>query len=551
MKTLGVVFSLTIFRLQMPMCIKQDMRDLPERAHQAKRIVQTRELVTAILLAASLFITFTVWKNARDIADQTLRTNFQFQVREANDRIQQRVLVYEQLLRATSGLFLISPGVRREDFRTFVDALYLGDYYPGIQGIGFSVIVPPAEKERHEGAVRREGFPDYHIQPEGNRDVYTSIVYLEPFNVRNRRAFGYDMYAEPVRRAAMDSARDTGKAAVSGIVTLVQESKTQAQPGFLMYVPVYRNHTVIETVAQRRANIIGWVYAPFRFNDFMQGLSNQLSSDLDLEIYDESISDFTRMYDSDKEINATDAKRNLSSFNQLVAANRNWSVAAAATPAFEKRMSSDRPQLLLQAGISISLMIALLVWLFLDDRARALRAADQAMQLALYDPLTGLPNRKLLDERLNQAIAKAKRNRSRIALLFIDLDKFKPVNDNFGHAYGDLLLKDVAKRLQTCMRESDTACRLGGDEFVALLSDIEDKAAAQNVANKILHQLTLPYEIAGHVFDISASIGAAVYPDDAPDSRTLIKCADMAMYDAKNSGRANVKLVCSEITDAA
>jgi diguanylate cyclase (GGDEF)-like protein len=187
-------------------------------------------------------------------------------------------------------------------------------------------------------------------------------------------------------------------------------------------------------------------------------------------------------------------------------------------------------------------MVALLIWLFLDDRARALQAAHQAMQLALYDALTGLPNRKLLDERLRVAMAHARRHNMRLALLFIDLDKFKPVNDNFGHAYGDLLLKEVAKRLNNCMRESDTASRLGGDEFVALLSEIEDEEAAVFVANKILSALTTPYDIAGHTFDISASIGIAIFPWHGIDGKSLMKQADLAMYEAKNNGRSTVRV---------
>lgn len=526
------------------------MRQTEEQARQARKIVETRELFTAIVLALALFVTHMLWKNAGELADRTLYATFEFQLRESNERIQQRLMIYEQILRATAGLFLVSPEVSRNDFRSFLEALNLAEY-PGVQGIGFSLVIPPEEKHRHEQAIRKEGFPDYRIKPDGERPFYTSIIYLEPFTARNQRAFGFDMHSEPVRRAAMDSACDTGKIAVSGIVTLVQETETDVQRGFLMYLPVYRDNAPRDTVAQRRANLVGWVYAPFRVNDFMHGVLGEQSSDLDVEIYDESISDESRMYDSDNGSNAAGAKLKLASTDRIVAGNRIWTVATAAQPAFVERMRSDRPQLILQAGISISLMIALLTWLFLDDRARALRAATQAMQLALYDPLTGLPNRKLLDERLNQAIAKAKRNRSRIALLFIDLDKFKPVNDNFGHAYGDLLLKEVAMRLHACMRASDTASRLGGDEFVALLSEVDSKEATLVVANKILNQLSAPYEIAGQVFEISASIGAALYPDDAIDGRTLIKAADQAMYEAKNNGRANVKYARPNITNAA
>ena len=527
------------------------MRFTKNQAGQATKILEARQLLTAIVLVISLSVTYTLWKNAQDLAEHTLQTSFAFQVRESNERIQQRLFLYEQVLRATSGLFLIKPAVSREDFSAFVDALTLGDHYPGIRAIGFSLIIPMAEKKRHEEAMRKVGFPEYHIRPKGERDTYTSIIYLEPFTLGNRRDFGLDMYVEPQRRAAMDNARDTGKMAVSGRVMLESGVGTEAQAGFLMYLPVYRHHMSLETLMQRRVNLIGWVYAPFRFVDFMEGLRDELVGDLDVEIYDESISDGSRMYDSDTTIHAANADRKLVSIDRLMAGNRNWVVATAASPLFEERMRSDRPQIIFRAGISISLMVALLTWLFLDDRARALRAADQAMQLALYDPLTGLPNRKLLDERISLAIANAKRNRSHIVFLFIDLDKFKPVNDNYGHAYGDLLLKEVAQRLQGCMRASDTASRLGGDEFVTLLCDIDGKPAALVVANKILQQLMKPYEIAGHVFEISASIGAAVYPDDAKDGRSLIKRADQAMYEAKNSGRATVKFARANFNDAA
>ena len=117
----------------------------------------------------------------------------------------------------------------------------------------------------------------------------------------------------------------------------------------------------------------------------------------------------------------------------------------------------------------------------------------------------------------------------------------KPVNDNFGHACGDLLLKEVARRLQSCMRESDTASRLGGDEFVALLVDIEGRHGVMVAALKVLECLNAPYEIAGRTFDISASIGAALYPGHGTNSKSLMRSADLAMYAAKNAGRANVQ----------
>jgi len=518
------------------------MRKLESGTQRIRNIFKARELLTVITLLLCLYVTYQTWRAASQSADQALHTTFDFRVRESNDRIQQRILVYEQVLRATAGLFNASKAVSREEFNTFVSALNLAENYPGIQGIGFTVVVPPAEKEQHEAAVREEGFPHYRIRPEGERDPYTSILYLEPFKGDNLRAFGFDMFSEPVRQAAMVQARDTGLAALSGRVTLVQEGTGGSRAGFLMYLPLYRENPPSELLEVRRKQLYGWAYAPFRMNDFMRGVAGQDEDDLDIEIYDlDQIKEEAKMYDSDMAASATEGNGRLRNVGRITAGQRTWTVVTTALPSFEQSLRSDRPELILRAGISISLLLALLIWIFLDDRARALQAANQAMQLALYDVLTGLPNRKLLDERLQQAIAKAKRDQHHIALLFIDLDKFKPVNDNYGHAYGDLLLKEVARRLHSCMRESDTASRLGGDEFVALLSDVDGRQAVMIVAKKILVRLTEPYEIAGHTFNISASIGAALYPEDGTDNKALIKAADLAMYDAKNKGRSNIQ----------
>lgn len=177
-----------------------------------------------------------------------------------------------------------------------------------------------------------------------------------------------------------------------------------------------------------------------------------------------------------------------------------------------------------------------------DDVTTEKQAEERMQYLAHYDVLTGLPNRSLFTDRLQQAIATAKREKTRVALLFIDLDKFKPVNDNFGHDVGDMLLKEVAKRMRYCVRDADTVARLGGDEFVILLPSIEDEQVAIRVAEKILHNINQSFELAGHSINISSSIGVAVYPEHGGDEKLLTKNADLAMYHAKNNGRNNVKL---------
>jgi len=165
-------------------------------------------------------------------------------------------------------------------------------------------------------------------------------------------------------------------------------------------------------------------------------------------------------------------------------------------------------------------------------------AEEEVKRLAFYDPLTGLPNRRLLSDRLQQAISQAHRARGQVAMLFVDLDKFKPVNDRYGHAAGDVLLGLVAQRLLACVRESDTVARLGGDEFVLLLPDIRETQDAVLVAGKIHAQLRLPFALPGAVaVCLSSSTGIAIYPVHGNNEAELSRSADVAMYAAKADGR--------------
>jgi len=172
---------------------------------------------------------------------------------------------------------------------------------------------------------------------------------------------------------------------------------------------------------------------------------------------------------------------------------------------------------------------------------------EKTAHLAHYDFLTDLPNRPLLNERLAQAIALARRHRRRAAVLFLDLDRFKDINDSLGHAMGDKLLLSVAGRLLACVRVSDTVSRQGGDEFIVLLPDIDRPQDAGHFAAKILSALALPHEIDGEELHVTMSIGIALYPDDGQDVDTVIKSADTAMYHAKESGRDNYQFFAQEM----
>lgn len=880
-----------------------------------------------VILFVFLAFTYHLWKIERNENVQRLQYDFNFSVQEGTERIKQRLLAYEQVLRSAQGLFAASGKVSRDQFHAYVVELHLEENYPGIQGVGFSLIVPPEQKDKHIAAVRteitRSDIPPYTIKPEGNRSIYTSVIYLEPFSGSNLRAFGYDMFSDPVRRSAMEQARDSGKASNSGKVILLQEAGKDVQSGFLMYLPVYKNDMPHNTVAERRANIIGWLYAPFRMGDLMQGIPGVHAGELDYKVYDgDQVLDQHLMYDTD--INPP-ANANFSAKELINLAGHDWTFYISSTPSFEARLDAHSTSLIAKSGIGGSLLLALLSWLLLSGRKRAYQlarelnrelihsqtalqqsearlrvmlenevvgiltvkerviqwanpayekllgyekgelsgvpvrriyvdeeayralgkaaypvfnaggvyrteleylckdgshknvdvsggilnrdtgesiwtcvdiserklmeelihdernfvnailntagalivvinrdgaikrfnraaeqftgysleevkdrpffwdkflppeqrkgvrtvfdgiksgkvtpyyenywidregqaclfawtntlltddenqmeyviaigtditerikaeseiriaaiafesqegmgitdtagkilrvnraftritgysaeeaigrgmnilksgrhdasfyaamwesisrtgswegeiwnrrkcgeiypeyltitrvkdtdgtvthyvanmtditltkaAADEIKSLAFYDPLTLLPNRRLLSDRLHQALSSIMRSGRSGALLFIDLDNFKALNDALGHDIGDLLLQQVAKRLGLCVREGDTVARLGGDEFVVMLEDlskdlIDAAEQTKSVGNKILSTLNEPYQLAGHTYSNTPSIGATLFNNNLLTTDELLKQADIAMYQSKKAGR--------------
>ena len=186
-----------------------------------------------------------------------------------------------------------------------------------------------------------------------------------------------------------------------------------------------------------------------------------------------------------------------------------------------------------------------------QDITERKQAEDQLAYLANYDALTGLPNRYLFQDRLEHTLRQANRSGEQLALLFLDLDRFKAINDTFGHAVGDEMLKLAARRLLSAVRTSDTVARLGGDEFTLLLENVSDSEEVSSVAHKALDAMSQPFVLGGRELCVSVSIGIALYPGDAADTATLLKHADAAMYQAKEQGRAVYRFFTSELNQQA
>jgi diguanylate cyclase (GGDEF)-like protein/PAS domain S-box-containing protein len=187
-----------------------------------------------------------------------------------------------------------------------------------------------------------------------------------------------------------------------------------------------------------------------------------------------------------------------------------------------------------------------IILLAIEDITERKKYEEKIQQMAFHDSLTGLPNRKLFSDRLGIVLAQAKRNKKKVGIVMLDLDNFKDVNDTLGHDVGDILLKAVAERLSGTLRKSDTVARFGGDEFVLIFPDMEVIEEAIQVVQKIIDRFHKPFLIDTHQLVVTTSIGIAVYPNDGMDEEILMKNADIAMYQAKQAGRARYQLYKEE-----
>ena len=632
-----------------------------------------RSAAAWLILAIGLAVTLGLWQYFAMQFAERAGDRFAHRTEAARHLLMSRMQAHEQILRGAAALFAASEHVSRAEWRDYIAALELDRSLPGIQGTGFSLMVPASQLAAHVAQVRAEGFSDYGIHPPGERDIYSSIVFLEPFVDRNVRAFGYDMYSEPVRREAMARARDTGLPALSGKVTLIQEYGPEVQAGFLIYLPIYAHGTLLDTMEARRAALLGFVYSPFRAHDIMRSIFEGSLRDAEIELFDGAPTADNLLFASAQRA----ASARFVVDHPLEIGGRRWLVRFSSTAAFERDQESAEPGLILFGGTTLSLMLFALLNINARHRRRmqtaatrlaqsrdefrtlvenvpgvvfrcqidapwkvihisrniesitgatprefvsddvsfgnfivpedfsaiedAIRAAlnqrtiyeveyrmvsrngqvywvserghahvdsngqaqwldgviidvterkqaEEAIRnLAFVDTLTHLPNRRFLLDRLRQGLANTRRHGHYGALLFIDLDHFKAVNDTYGHEAGDKLLCEVADRLRQSVREGDTVARLGGDEFVVMLEELGDteKTACEKglaIGEKILAALNEPFEIDGAMHQNTPSIGVSCFGAEDERAEDLLRRADAAMYRAKAAGRNRLQV---------
>ena len=298
-------------------------------------------LLPWLVLVAALGLTWLLWDHEQKSANKELRSHFEFALSDTVSGIEQRMVAYEQMLRGAQGLFAIINPTDRDDFRDYVDALRLDANFSGTQTIGIALWIPEEARKSHIAGMRQEGFTDYTIEPAGQREVYTPVIQREPSVGHNSIKPGYDAWSDPVRREAMERARDSGMAALSGKVQLMVDAAANAQPAFIMYLPIYARGQPRETIAQRRANLVGWVFAAFRMNDLMASLYGEKIPGVTVEIHDGIAPSPAALLYRSSQIENSAHSALLNAEEYLVIAGHNWTLSMHADEEFKSHFNND------------------------------------------------------------------------------------------------------------------------------------------------------------------------------------------------------------------
>ncbi|HUX42905.1 MAG TPA: CHASE domain-containing protein [Rectinemataceae bacterium] len=354
---------------------------------------------------------------------------------ETATRIENRVRADILMLHGGIGFMKASDDVSRSQWEAYAMATGSNEWFPGIQGFGYAKLVPRRGLTAHEEAVRAEGFPTYRVWPEGDRASYAPILYLEPFSGRNLRAFGFDLLSEEQRRVALEKARDEGMPAMTGKVELVQETSVDVQAGILILLPLYRSGMPVDSIAQRRLAIQGWVYCPIRMDDFMTGLMPELGMQygghMRLRIHDgDTTGALGLLFDSDKqELGKPQQAARFSTKVPIDVAGRLWTLefSQSFTNAFTSEYRSIG--LVLGGGILVTLLTAWLVLSLLNTNYTAHRLARRL-------------NRKVLE--LNEGLEK------RVSERTAELEKAKSLAESASAAKSEFL-SSMSHELRTPM----------------------------------------------------------------------------------------------------
>ncbi len=330
--------------------------------------------ITILFFIAFVITTLYVWIISKNNVKENAENQFNGIVEKANLALISQMLGYTHVMVSSKSFFYTAHNnVTREQWAQFIENLNLGTTYPGIQGISFNKFVSNKDKKKLIADIKKEGFKEYNIRPEGVREEYFPVIFIEPFVNRNLRAFGFDVFSEPIRKEAILKAWESGQPYATGKIKLVQETTKDVQNGFLVFMPLYKKETIPSNVSERKSEIYGLISAVFRMNDLMQGIFKDKFENFNLRIYDgnKKVSE-NLMYsniDEKLQINPVFKKDYTEEIN-----NHTWTMEFTSTDYFEEMSSNNTPLILLISGLIFSFLLTVIILFLiaLYDQTKAL-----------------------------------------------------------------------------------------------------------------------------------------------------------------------------------
>jgi diguanylate cyclase (GGDEF)-like protein len=529
------------------------MRHMPELSELSIKWQPARH-VWPIVAAACLGLAVAVaaWFAVSAWEERLAKAKFIATASDYASVLQNGLNDYLGKLRAVRAFYDASHEVDRREFNLFTSQILAG-YDDAMRLVWCPRVTRDGrvdfEQETRDGGVANFSIKTWaptdpqEVSPE--QDEYFPILYS---TVASKRAatYGTDLNSEPARREAITRARDGDTSATAQSVTL-RNAISGLRHGFLAVIPTYRHGLPHNTIEERRRNTAGVIVGAFQTEAVFDSILRhaKLPQDVDLYLYPKlsgvaALPVFVRgSADRDQplEPKPRDALAGLTSWTTpLTAGDASWDLVVL--PREEGLIGGFyRAWLVLGALLLVFAAVLAYMWATLRHAMRLESANSRILELAQTDLLTNLANRRAFIKRLTMAFTAAWRGAPPFAVLYLDIDNFKDVNDTLGHAMGDVLLKEVVNRLRNAVREEDLVARFGGDEFAILVPGVTDPTMAGELAARIGKLLAVPFSIKGHKVRITSSIGIAVYSPEVAGPEAMMMQADLALYGAKDDGR--------------
>jgi signal transduction histidine kinase len=334
---------------------------------------KTAAWLLLLLLCLTFFISWTMHRQALRFAQEA----FNAQVDDLVQTLQLRMRDHEQLLLGAKGLYEASSLIERNEFHLYVNSLNVAKKYPGVQVVGYSEWITPENLVAITQRTQDEGFPNFSVHPQGEREHYSAIIYIEPFTSLNLAAFGFDMFSEPVRQRAMRAAVESNQVRLSDRVILIQEKPESVQAGSLLYLPVFRKNARVETSSERWNALKGFVYVAFRMGDLVEGLLPQRKLDIYFTLYaGNSIKTEKELYRS-PQLSQGNLAASYTKMAHLELYGQPWLLHVVSDKNFEQKHKSYLPLVTLVLGIFINLLLCAIFYVLVNQRQRALLFAEK------------------------------------------------------------------------------------------------------------------------------------------------------------------------------